>query len=62
MKINDKDAITQILNTNEFKEWLISRRWFSNKSELSDLQFEIFLDHFEIIGGKIIITVIRPFS
>jgi len=55
----DKDVLLQVLKTREFKEWLLSRRWFSHKSELSDLQFEVLLDYFEVIGGDIITTVIK---
>ena len=57
--IIDKDLLLEVFNTNEFKEWLISRRWFSHKSELSDLKFEVFIYHFEVLSGNIIITVIN---
>jgi len=57
--IIDKEILGQILTTQEFKEWLISRRWFSHKSELSDMQFEVELDYFEVIDGNIIITIIK---
>lgn len=55
----DKDILLQVFKTHEFKEWLLSRRWFSHKSELSDLQYEVLLDYFEVINEYILITVIK---
>ena len=54
-----KDLLSQVFKKKDFKEWLVSRRWFANKSELADLQYEIFLDFFKVIDGKIIITIIN---
>ena len=55
----DKDFLLQVVKTSEFKKWLISRRWFANKSEFSDLQYEILLDYFEVIDGNMVLTVIK---
>ena len=55
----EKDLLLQVFKTREFKEWLLSRRWFSHKSELSNLQYDVNLDYFEAIDSKIIITVIK---
>ncbi|MFX1600405.1 MAG: hypothetical protein ACFFB6_07400, partial [Promethearchaeota archaeon] len=49
--------IQGICNSNEFKGWLLSRRWFGDKSALSNLEFDVQLEYFEIIAGKIFLTV-----
>ncbi|MFX1591525.1 MAG: hypothetical protein ACFFCL_02420 [Promethearchaeota archaeon] len=53
----DKNVIQGICNSNEFKGWLLSRRWFGDKSALSNLEFDVQLEYFEIIAGKIFLTV-----
>ncbi len=55
----DKNLIQGIYNSNEFKGWLLSRRWFGDKSVLSNLEFEITISYFEIIAEKICLTVIE---
>jgi len=54
----DKNLIQQVIDSNEFKAWLISKRWFGDKLLLSNLDFKIVLKHFEFISGRIFITVI----
>ncbi len=55
----DKNLIQSVYNSNEFKGWLLSRRWFGDKSVLSNLEFEIEISYFEIIAEKIFLTVIK---
>ncbi|KKL78520.1 hypothetical protein LCGC14_2024010, partial [marine sediment metagenome] len=55
----DKNLIQSIYNSNEFKGWLLSRRWFGDKSLLSNLDFEISIIYFNIIAEKIFLTVIE---
>ena len=54
----DKNLIQQVINSNEFKGWLISKRWFGDKSILSNLEFKILIEYFEFIAERIFITVI----
>ncbi|MFW9947488.1 MAG: hypothetical protein ACFFDX_11755 [Candidatus Odinarchaeota archaeon] len=54
----DKNLIQQVINSNEFKAWLISRRWFGDKLLLSNLEFQIVIKYFEFISDRIFITVI----
>ncbi|MFX0186238.1 MAG: hypothetical protein ACFE8A_00730 [Candidatus Hodarchaeota archaeon] len=55
----DKSLMQNIFNSNEFKGWLISRRWFGYKSALSNLEFKVSIDYFVIISERIFITVIK---
>lgn len=55
----DKSLMQNIFNSNEFKGWLISRRWFGDKSVLSNLEFKVSIDYFVIISERIFITVIK---
>jgi len=55
----DKNLIQGVFNSNEFKGWLISRRWFGDKSALSNLEFNVLINYFEIIAEKIILTIIE---
>ena len=55
----DKNLIQNIFNTNEFKGWLLSRRWFGDKSTLSNLEFNISISYFNLIAEKIFLTVIE---
>ncbi|MHA2429901.1 MAG: hypothetical protein ACXACC_02595 [Promethearchaeota archaeon] len=54
----DKNLIQQVINSNEFKAWLISRRWFGDKLLLSNLEFRLVIKYFEFISDRIFITVI----
>jgi hypothetical protein len=55
----DKNVIKGIFNSNEFKGFLLSRRWFGDKSMLSNLDFEVFLEYFEVISERIFLTLIK---
>jgi hypothetical protein len=54
----DKNIILDIYNSNEFKGWLLSKRWFSDKSALSNLDFDISISYFNKLAEKILLTVI----
>ncbi|MFX1409577.1 MAG: hypothetical protein ACFFA6_04445 [Promethearchaeota archaeon] len=58
LKYLDKNLVQEIFNSNEFKGWLLSKRWFGDKSTLSNLDFKIILNYFEIISERILLTVI----
>ncbi|MFX1554842.1 MAG: hypothetical protein ACFFBV_13010 [Promethearchaeota archaeon] len=55
----DKNVIQGICNSNEFKGWLLSRRWFGDKSALSNLEFDVLLQYFEIIADRIFLVIIE---
>ena len=55
----DKNLIHQIFNSNEFKGWLLSRKWFGDKSELSNLDFKINIIYFNTVAERIFITVFQ---
>ena len=55
----EKNLFTQIFNTNEFKAWLLSKRWFGDKSTLGNLAFEIIIKYFQNISENIILTIIE---
>jgi len=55
----DKNVIQGICNSNEFKGFLLSRRWFGDKSALSSLEFEVGLQYFEIIAERIFLMIIE---
>ncbi|UCC18393.1 MAG: hypothetical protein JSV62_09775 [Promethearchaeota archaeon] len=55
----DKNVIHGISNTNEFKGFLLSRRWFGDKSTLSNLEFNVVLKYFEIIAERIFLIIIE---
>ncbi len=54
----DNNLVQDIFNSNEFKGWLLSKRWFGDKSALSNLEFKINLNYFEILSERILLTVI----
>ena len=54
----DKNVIKGICNSNEFKGFLLSRRWFGDKSALSNLEFGVSLQYFEIIDERIFLIII----
>jgi len=58
LKYFDKNVIQGICNSNEFKGWLLSRRWFGDKSALSNLEFDVLLQYFETIAERIFLTII----
>ena len=55
----NKNLIQQVFHSNEFKGWLLSKRWFGDKSILSSLEFDVEIDHFEIISQRIILSTIK---
>ncbi|MFW9972586.1 MAG: hypothetical protein ACFFDF_20535 [Candidatus Odinarchaeota archaeon] len=55
----DKSLIQGVYNSNEFKGWLLSRRWFGDKSALSNLEFDVQIQYFEIIAERIFLTIIE---
>lgn len=55
----DKNVTQGVCNSNEFKGWLLSRRWFGDKSTLSNLDFRIQIEYFEIIAERIFLTTIE---
>ena len=55
----DKSLMQNIYNLNEFKGWLISRRWFGDKSALSNLEFKVYIEYFAIISERIFLTIIK---
>ncbi|MHA2288330.1 MAG: hypothetical protein ACXABG_06045 [Promethearchaeota archaeon] len=55
----DKNLFQQVFNSNEFKGWLLSRRWFGDKSLLSNLEFKVSINYFNIISEPIFVTIIR---
>jgi len=57
-KYFDKNLIQGIYNSNEFKGWLLSRRW-SGLSLVSNLEFNVSIDYFKAIADRIFLTVIK---
>jgi len=55
----DKNLFQQVFNSNEFKGWLLSRRWFGDKSLLSNLSFEVTINYFNTISEIIFLTIIE---
>ena len=59
LKNLDKNLLQNIYNSNEFKGWLISRRWFGDKSALSNLDFKVDIEYFAIISERIFLNIIK---
>ena len=55
----DKNLFQEVFNSNEFKGWLLSRRWFGDKSLLSNLSFKVTMKYFNPISEKIFLTIIE---
>ncbi|MFW9902529.1 MAG: hypothetical protein ACFFDY_14780 [Candidatus Thorarchaeota archaeon] len=55
----DKNVLQSVCNSNEFKGWLLSKRWFGDKSALSNLEFEIQIQYFETIANRIFLIIIE---
>jgi len=55
----DKDLVQGVCNSNEFKGWLLSRRWFGDKSTLSNLEFTILINYFELISERVLLNIIE---
>ena len=59
LKYFDKNLMQQVFNSNEFKGWLLSRRWFGYKSVLSNLQFKVSVQYFEILANQFVLSTIE---
>jgi len=55
----DKNLVQSVYNSNEFKGWLLSKRWFGEKSILSNLAFDIDINYFELIAKRILLNIIE---
>ena len=55
----DKNLLQQVFNTNEFKAWLLSKRWFGDKSSLSNLMFDVKINYLQILSSQIYLTIIE---
>ncbi|MFX1426403.1 MAG: hypothetical protein ACFFBE_08115 [Promethearchaeota archaeon] len=55
----DKNLVQGVCNSNEFKGWLLSKRWFGDKSILANLGFDIEIIYFKIIAERILLTIIE---
>ncbi|TFG25601.1 MAG: hypothetical protein EU532_11530 [Promethearchaeota archaeon] len=55
----DKNLMQQVFNSNEFKAWLLSKRWFGDKSTLSNLAFKVKIKYFQKISTQIYLNVIE---
>ncbi len=55
----DKNLLQNLMNSNEFKGWLLSRRWFGDKSALSNLEFKVSIEYSEILAKEIFLTIIQ---
>ena len=51
---DDKNLVQNVCNSNEFKGWLLSKRWFGDKSALSNLDFNIRINYPASIEGNIL--------
>jgi hypothetical protein len=55
----DKNLFQQVFNSNEFKGWLISKRWFGDKSLLSNLSFKVVIKYFNPVSNIIFLTILE---
>ncbi|MFX1376180.1 MAG: hypothetical protein ACFFA0_10230 [Promethearchaeota archaeon] len=55
----DKNLMQGVCNSNEFKGWLLSKRWFGDKSTLSNLEFNIGINYFKLISDRILLNIIE---
>ncbi len=55
----DKKSFENLMNSEGFKKWLYSKRWFGDKSILSNLDFHISIDYFKLITKNILILIIK---
>ena len=56
---DDKNLVQNVCNSNEFKGWLLSKRWFGDKSALSNLDFNIRINYFKLIADRILLNIIE---
>ena len=55
----DKNVLQDVFKSNEFKGWLLSKRWFGDKFTLSNLDFSVSIDYFSNLSIVIFLTVIK---
>ncbi|MFX1568540.1 MAG: hypothetical protein ACFFCV_09245 [Promethearchaeota archaeon] len=55
----DKNVLQGVCNSNEYKGWLLSKRWFGDKSALSNLEFEVQIKYFESIADRLFLIIIE---
>ncbi len=55
----DDNLIKEAFNSDEFKEKLLSRRWFGDKSALSDLEFSVSVEYLQVIAERILLLIIK---
>ena len=55
----DENVLKQIFNSRCFKNWLLVRRWFRDKSSLSELNFTVNILYFKVIFKNTILSVIK---
>jgi len=55
----DKNVLQDVFKSNEFKGWLLSRRWFGDKFTLSNLDFSVSIEYFSNLATVIFLTVIK---
>lgn len=54
----DETSMLTIINSGEFKMWLISKRWFGNKLFLNDLNFKVHIEYFKALSENIFLIII----
>ncbi|MBY9006454.1 MAG: hypothetical protein KGD63_06820 [Candidatus Lokiarchaeota archaeon] len=59
LKYINKKSIEKLMNSKEFKNWLYSKRWFGDKSQLSNLKFKISIEFFKFLSENISLTIIK---
>ena len=58
LKNIDENLLENLMNSNEFKAYLSSRRWFADKFLLSNLEFRIIVDYYKRLD-HLLLTIIR---
>jgi len=58
LKNIDENLLENLMNSNEFKAYLTSRRWFADKFLLSNLEFYIHVDYYRRLDN-LLLTIIK---
>ncbi|MBN1801394.1 MAG: hypothetical protein JW891_07810 [Candidatus Lokiarchaeota archaeon] len=58
-KIISKKFVSELLTSTDFKKWLLKRRWFSNKSELSNIDFDLLMTELQILNENFVLIVFK---
>jgi hypothetical protein len=58
LKNIDENLLENLMNSNEFKAYLSSRRWFADKFLLSNLEFRIIVDYYKRLDN-LLLTIIK---